>query len=473
MFKLYDYQQKLVDETRNNLKKHQGVLIVSPPGSGKSVVIAEIARLTTQRRKRVLFFVHRKELIDQITATFAAMGVDLDLCTILTVGKVKNRLDELPKPDLIITDEAQHARAKTYLDIFEHWSDVFRIGFSGSPWRMNGQGYEDIYPVAVYGPQVGWLIDHQKLAPFKFYAPQTLVGFKKSRGEFTKQSIDEVLGDKIYGDAVKSYQQYGNDGKAILYAHSVEFSKRYAQAFNDAGISACHVDSKTPAKERERLLIGFKNGAIKVLCNVNLVSEGFNVPDCQVIIMCRPTASLVLYLQQAMRSMRYLPDKQAVIIDHVGNYVRFGLPDLDRQWSLTGKKRKNDVEAPDIHSCPECYQVFYEWENNRCPYCGAEKPVTEADRIQAQKEVEAAKMIEIANRTVTNDDTLLSLYERFNARKTMHVGNVHRPINAAVREYVRRHGVHIRPELNQFAQQIGKKPQYIYRIFSYARKGMK
>ncbi|MGK1813662.1 DEAD/DEAH box helicase, partial [Klebsiella pneumoniae] len=115
MFKLYDYQQKIVDGTREELRHgNNGVLIVSPPGSGKSVMIGEIARLTTDNHKHILFTVHRQELVNQIVDTFNAMGVDSDYTTVMTVGRVKNRLDKLPRPSLIIIDESQHTRAKTY-----------------------------------------------------------------------------------------------------------------------------------------------------------------------------------------------------------------------------------------------------------------------------------------------------------------------------------------------------------------------
>ena len=114
MYQLFDYQQKLVDGARKALAEgHKGVLIVSPPGSGKSVVISEIARLTTEKGGNVLFFVHRKELVSQIKDSFVKQDVDLSLCTIMTVGKVANRLNYLSKPNLIIVDESQHSRAKT------------------------------------------------------------------------------------------------------------------------------------------------------------------------------------------------------------------------------------------------------------------------------------------------------------------------------------------------------------------------
>lgn len=463
MFKLYDYQQRIVDETRNKLRQgNKGVLIVSPPGSGKSVIIGEIARLATLKGSRVLFTVHRQELVDQITDTFNKMGVNHDLTTIMTVGKVKHRLSELPKPSLIIVDESQHTRAKTYTDILDYYSDVPRLGFSGSPWRMNGQGFDDIYPAMVEGPSVKWLIDNYHLAPFTYYAPQTLEGFKKRNGEYDKKSVDEVLGSKIFGDAVSSYLSNANGKQAILYAHSVEYAKQYAMAFKEAGVNAASIDGKTLKAKRNQIINDFRNGKLKVLCNDSLISEGFDVPNCEVVIMCRPTASLVLYLQQSMRCMRYVDGKQAMIIDHVGNYVRFGLPDDDRKWSLTGRNTKDKVDAPDIHTCKYCYQVFYEWTaDNRCPYCGELKPEADPRTAEGKKEIEKAKMVEIANRKVKKDDSLISIYEYFKARKTMNIGNVHRPINAAIRQK----GVCSNDELNGFAKYLGVKKSFVFRLY--------
>lgn len=465
MFKLYDYQQKIVDETREKLRQgNKGVLIVSPPGSGKSVIIGEIARLTTLKKNRVLFTVHRQELVDQIKSTFNKMGVDQDYTTIMTVGRVKNRLDKLEKPNLIIVDESQHTRAKTYTDILDYYDNVPRLGFSGSPWRMNGQGFDDIYPAMIEGPSVKWLINNYHLAPFTYYAPQTLEGFKKRNGEYDKKSVDEVLGSKIFGDAVSSYLSNANGKQAILYAHSVEYAKQYAKTFKEAGVNAASVDGKTPKVERNQIINDFRVGKLKVLCNNDLISEGFDVPNCEVVIMCRPTASLVLYLQQSMRCMRYVDSKQAMIIDHVGNYMRFGLPDDDREWSLAGRNSKGKVDAPDIHTCQYCYQVFYEWTaDNRCPYCGELKPESDPRTAEGKKQIEQAKMIEIANRKVKKGDNLISVYEHFKAKKTMNIGNVHRPINAAIRQK----GRCTSDELNKFADYLGVKKSYIFRLYNH------
>lgn len=393
MFDLFDYQQDLVDRSRQALAEgHHGVLIVSPPGSGKSVVIAEIARLTTLKKNKILFFVHRKELVNQIKDSFIKQDVDLKYCTIMTVGKVANRLPILPKPDLIIVDESQHSRAKTYQKIFNYYSDVPRLGFTGSPWRLSGKGFKDIYSAMVQGPTTKWLIEHHKLAPFTVYGYQ--LGDKStlksgSTGDYTKKSLDNYAKSIIHGDIVKSWLKFAKGRKTIVYCHSTSFSKEVAQAFRDAGINAVHADAKTPQTKRDKIMKAFKNSKIKVLCNVDLISEGFDVPDCSCVVLLRPTESLVIYLQQSMRAMRYQKDKHAVIIDQVGNFERFGLPDTDYHWSLENRAKHprnegNKTDGPAIKTCPECFAVIRA-NCVTCPLCGHDFSA-EIRKIKQKKE---------------------------------------------------------------------------------------
>lgn len=351
------------------------MLLQSPAGSGKSVMIAEIARLAVAKGGQVMFTVHRKELVNQIKQSFRENEVDLTRCTILTVGKIAHRLNILPKPTLIITDETHHSLAKTYQTIYDYYQGVPRLGFTATPWRLNGKGLHDVYDAMILGPSIDWLIENHYLAPYKYYSVKLVddAKLKKSTtGDYTSKSMDEAVGRTIFGDVVKTYQEKTPGQQAIVYAHSVEFSKAIAQAFQAAGIEAAHADAKTPSAERERIMSGFKSGSLKVLCNVDLISEGFNVPDCSVVIMLRPTESLVLFIQQSMRSMRYRPDKVATIIDHVGNYLRFGLPDDEHQWTLADRKKRKKQgasDAPPIRTCEFCFAVIPA-AAVICPVCG-------------------------------------------------------------------------------------------------------
>ncbi|MBT9670432.1 helicase [Secundilactobacillus kimchicus] len=398
MVKLYDYQQKIVTGVRNSLANHhKGVVIVSPPGSGKSVIISDIARRTIAKGGHVLFTVHRQELINQITESFQEAGVDMTHVTIMTVMRIANRLDQLPKPTLIICDESHHSLAKTYRKIYDYFADVPRLGFTGTLWRMNGQGFHDIYSDIVLGPSVKWLIEHEKLAPFNYYSFKLVDDSKlktSSTGDYTNTSMSDAVGKTIFGDVVATYRKLVPGQKAILYAHDVEHSKAVAQAFNEAGIPAAHADSKTPKDERQQVMDDFKSGKILVLCGVDLYGEGVNVTDCSVSILLRPTKSLALYLQQSMRSMRYRPGKTATIIDHVANFTEFGLPDEPHQWTLDDtNKSKSSTTSSDIKPvtvCEQCFGTFYR-TGDTCPYCGAIIPVKER-KIEVDEKAELQKV---------------------------------------------------------------------------------
>jgi DNA or RNA helicases of superfamily II len=234
-------------------------MIQSPPGSGKSVVISEITKLATEKGGRVLFLVHRKELIDQITNSFKVHGVPLNQVELLTVGKAKNRLSVLRKPTLIITDEGHHGKAATYQKIYEFFDDVPRLGFTATPWRMSGDGFKDTYDYMIEGKTVEWLINNKRLAPYQYYSLPS-IDISKLRiknGDYSNQSIDDALGKTIFGDVVQEYVKHANGQKAILYAHSVEASQSFANEFQESGIKAVHVDAKTPKNERDKLMLRF------------------------------------------------------------------------------------------------------------------------------------------------------------------------------------------------------------------------
>ena len=388
-FKLYDYQENLVDQARHILLKKSGVLIQSPPGSGKSVMIAEVVKNAVNKGSHILFIVHRKELSYQIENTLKKHGVDLTHVDILSEKRAKNILSEITPPKIIVTDETHHSRAKTYKDIYDYFPNALRVGFTATPWRANGKGFTDIYDEMVKGPSVEWLIKNNKLADYEYksvvLADESKLK-KSSTGDYTKKSMDNAIPKAIYGNIVENYKKFANGQKTILYAHSVETSKDIAEQFRNAGINAEHADAKTSATERDRIMSDFKNGTIKVLCNVDLISEGFDVPDCTCVILARPTDSLVLFMQQAMRSMRYQPNKKALIIDHVGNYARHGLPDTPHDWERyfkgsQSKRKKKQNDAPALAECTECFTVF-ESKLKRCPNCGHELEIEEQKGLE-------------------------------------------------------------------------------------------
>ncbi|EOM6967579.1 DEAD/DEAH box helicase [Listeria monocytogenes] len=350
---------------------------------------------TTENKNHVLFLVHRKELIDQIQNTLEVSGVDMKHVTLGMVQTIVRRLDHTPQPELIVIDESHHILANSYKKIIEYFHEARVIGFTATPVRINGGGLGDINDMLIEKVNVKWLIENQFLAPYKYFAPeivQTETLDIKRTGEFDMTGLDDQFNKRmIWGDVIKHYQKLADGQQAILYASSLYQSQKMAASFEQVGITAAHIDGKTPKAERDHIIQQFRNGEIKVLCNLDLIGEGFDVPDCSTVIMLRPTQSLSLYIQQSMRGMRYRPEKTSIIIDHVGNVSRFGLPDMERTWTLEPKKGSNSkkAEAP-VKICPDCFMTVLS-SNKQCEHCGHEFKV-EVKPIQVD---EAAELQEI------------------------------------------------------------------------------
>jgi len=405
MFKLHNYQKILVDKTRKSyIDGFKTPCVVAPCGAGKSVIIAEIARMTTEKGKRVLFLVHRKELVEQIRKTFTSNGVNLNLVNFGMVQTIVRRLEKTIKPDLIITDENHHSLAASYKKIYEHFSDVLRLGFTATPVRINGSGLGDVNDILIEEVNVEWLIDNNFLSPYKYYAPKlidTELLKISSLQEFSSGSIDKAMESKtIYGDVVKHYKKLADGEQAIVYCHNVAASNFAKEEFINRGIIAEHIDAKTGKIDRDEIITKFRNKEIKVLCNVDLISEGVDIPDCSTVIMLRPTQSLSLFIQQSMRGMRFKPGKTSIIIDHVGNAHRHGLPDTERQWSLNGGKKSSGAAEIKIKSCMNCFAVYPSLQAE-CPECG-HKP-----EVKQMKDYEVDKSAELQE--ITKDDIDIKL----------------------------------------------------------------
>lgn len=360
-------------------------------------MIAEIVKGATHKHNRVLFLVHRQELFEQIEETLIRWGADMNYVTLGMVQTVVRRIEKTPTPSIIITDENHHAPAASYRKIYDAFPDAMLIGFTATPCRLNGGGLGDVNDTLIIGPTVKELIAWGNLAPYKYYAPE-VIDTSKLRvraGEFKAEDVEALFQNKyIWGDVIKHYRKLSDGLKAICYCSSIKQSQEMAKAFQEAGIKAEHIDGDTPKEQRKTIIEGFRNGTITILSNVDLIGEGFDVPDCNTVILLRPTKSLGLHVQQSMRCMRHQPGKLAIIIDHVGNVGRHGLPDQEREWTLDTEKGSNKpTELAPVKQCSQCYMTVYS-KITVCPECGndfrkeeAEKKLIESDLIEVTGEI--------------------------------------------------------------------------------------
>lgn len=364
-------------------------------GGGKSIIQGTIAKLTTDKNNRVLFLVHRKELCEQITNTFRLCGVDFNLCDVSMVQTVSRRLNNIPEPDVIITDECHHSCAITYRKIYDKSPNAVRLGFTATPIRLNRGGLGEIYEDLITSVSTKWLIENNYLAPYKYYSVKLAdtSSLHTQAGDYKKNEVEALMQNKeIYGRTVEQWERLAKNKKTIVYCAGVEASKMTANEFSSAGYISYSLDGNTPKNERQSVMERFRNGEIKILCNAELFGEGLDVPDCECVVLLRPTQSLSLFIQQSMRSMRYQPNKTAIIIDHVGNCYLHGLPDDDREWSLESKKKQENTVK--IRECVNCFAV-YPPTLKKCPYCNfeavkeirmSEREVVEVDLVELNRQ---------------------------------------------------------------------------------------
>lgn len=418
--RLYPQQEEGVNKLRQALKCFNSVVLQSPTGSGKTIIASYIVQNANLKGKNVWFICHRDELLFQTSETFNSLGIDHgfiaakykadftkqnQVCSILTL---KNKLQSVPVesyPNIIIYDECHHILSKSWSDVkntFDH--KVKHIGLTATPWRLNGDGLGQEFEYMVDGPKVKWLIENKYLSEYDYYAPPSGVELQEKgnvfAGDYKTAYLNSVIDKpKIIGKAVEHYKKYCPDTKCILYAPSVELSKKFAKQFNDNGIPALHLDAKTKPKDRSQACRDFADDKIKVLCNVDLFSEGFDLAahagknvTIESVILTRPTMSLVLFLQQVGRALR-MKNYPATIIDMVGNVFKHGTPCMDRDWSLEGRAKKPRSKAGEklesAKQCDKCYFV-HDVGKPKCPACGHVYEVK--PRVIEQSEGELSKI---------------------------------------------------------------------------------
>ncbi|MCO0806725.1 DEAD/DEAH box helicase [Lactobacillus helveticus] len=366
--------------------------------------MAEIARRTTKNNKRVIFLIHRKEVLNQAIETFRNQDVNPDLLTAGMVQTLTRKADKLDVPDLILVDEAHHALAKSYQRILNKFPKAIVLLFTATPHRTGRQQLDQIADDIIVGQSIHELTDKGFLAPFRYFQPPNDFNSKllkrSSTGDFTNESMQQAMSTKIFGHIVKQYKRIASGMQAVVYTYSIDSAIKIAAEFNSEGISAIEVDGMTPKEKRAVAVKKFREQEIKILVNVNIFTEGIDLPNVDCVIMARPTASLALYLQFSMRCLNPRPGKTAIIIDHANNFKTFGYPDDDRDWKQaikSGKqKSKSLLKDPglSIVTCDYCFAVVKtrEVKDGKCPICGKPikvheaKPVRDVDLVEASKE---------------------------------------------------------------------------------------
>ena len=421
--KLFDYQEDMKSRIEKALGLHRSVMVQMPTGTGKTILLASVVEsfLREHSNCNVWIVAHRRELVSQIKDTLnkfllnfifsnhpvppskegststpspssseggdvtalrcseplrskvggaskpspdclsaGASNVPVKAMSIQWLAKHYDEIKE--KPGLIVIDEAHHALAKTYKEMWERFPNAKFLGLTATPCRLNGKGFTDLFDVLVQAWGIPEFICKGRLATYDFVSiksdgvTQWLIDSLQKRGadgDYQNKEMDMLLNKKPSIERLyQSFEEYGKNRKGIVYAINISHAKRIMELYQEHGIKVVAIDSKTPALERQADIEAFRKGDIQVLVNVDIFSEGFDCPDVEFVQLARPTLSLAKYLQMVGRGLRVAKGKKnCVIIDNVGLYRVFGLPSQVWNWKATfegnlkyGRKKETPKE---------------------------------------------------------------------------------------------------------------------------------
>ena len=359
--KLFDYQEDMKERIEKALRLHQSVMAQMPTGTGKTYLLTAVidSFVSNNPKEKVWIVAHRRELVSQIDETvrkfhsYSASGASALFSSVkaMSIQWLSKHYDEIEEePGMIVIDEAHHALAKTYKEMWERFPKAKFLGLTATPCRLNGKGFTDLFDVLVQSWDVPEFISKGRLATYDFVSiksdgvTQRLIDSLQKRGadgDYQNKEMDMLLNKKPSIERLyRSLEEFGKDRKGIVYAINISHAQKITKLYQENGVKAIAIDSKTPATERQQDIEAFKKGDIQVLVNVDIFSEGFDCPDVEFVQLARPTLSLAKYLQMVGRGLRVAKGKKnCVIIDNVGLYRVFGLPSQVWNWKATFEGR--------------------------------------------------------------------------------------------------------------------------------------
>lgn len=426
--KLREYQETLLNKVHKSLVTNDdNIMVQLPTGGGKAIIIGQLISDLNQQGQKIILQVHRKELVSQLSLALCKFNLNHNIIAptnvvrqiiglqrsefnkqfyhsgspiiVGSVDTINARADRLVNVlsgiKYVITDEAAHVlKENKWGRALKLLPDAINIGFTATPHRLDKKGLgawnDGIYDKLIMGPSTRWLIDNKFLSKYRVVAPpsdfaQRLdnVNVSNTADYNHKVIADAAEGSHIVGDVVENYIKFANGTQAIVFAPTLEIGQTMADKFNAHDIPALFLSSLDNDSQRFMGVNDFKSNKIKVLLNVDLFDEGFDLPIqngkriIETVILARPTMSLGKYLQQVGRSLRPSPNKDhAIIIDHVSNVKRHGLPCNERKWSLD-KPDKRTKKKSMVKTCVNCISV-YDRSEYKCPYCKFE-PVSSGE----------------------------------------------------------------------------------------------
>lgn len=370
---LKEHQKQALAALRSMREKHETIaLLYHATGTGKTVTAVSDAKAFG---KRTLFLAHTRELVEQAADTFRALwhpelvGIYMDTVkqpdSYIVCGSIQSvalNLEQFHPEDFgyLIIDEAHHASAETYQKVLRYFRPAFTLGLTATPERADDQNILDIFKNTAHRLDIQTAVEIGELVPVRCIRIHTNIDLTKVRFNSVQYNIRD-LESKIYVPErntliVDTFMEYVSNKRTVIFCASVKHAEQIADMIRKRGVQAAAVSGSMKASERREYLVKFQKGEIKALCACDLLNEGWDCPETEVLFMARPTMSKVLYTQQLGRGMRLSEGKECLIVfDFVDNASQYNMPySMHRLFKLKdykpgkmvlGKKKQMEADA--------------------------------------------------------------------------------------------------------------------------------
>lgn len=332
---------KSLEEMRRN---HETIaLIYHATGTGKTVTAVTDAK---RFGKRTLFIAHTNELVNQAAETFRSLWSDVSVG--IYMGSIKEKdafvvcgsvqsvalhTEEFTETDFdyIIIDEAHHAAAESYQKLLAYFKPSFTLGLTATPERADDQDILSIFKNTAHKLDIKTAVEIGELVSVRCIRIHTNIDLTKVRFNSVRYNIRDLESKLFVPDRnnliVDTFIEYVSTKRTVIFCASVKHAEEIAEKIRERGVAAMAVSGGMKASDRREILTKFKQGEIKALCACDLLNEGWDCPETEVLFMARPTMSKVLYTQQLGRGMRLCEGKECLMVfDFVDNASQYNMP---------------------------------------------------------------------------------------------------------------------------------------------------
>lgn len=467
MIELRPYQQKAIQDTRKMiLDGKKKFVFCSPTGSGKTYTFSFLVKSAIEKGKRVLILTHRIELLTQAGGSLANLGLtptkieagkkigyfsgQLYTAMIETISRRMDKLEYIQfvqSLDLIIIDECHFGNFDKFFSQIS--KDTVVIGFTATPHREKNQiSLDQFYQGLIEVVSIPELIDQGYLStPLTYGVKMDLSSVAKKGNDYDPDSLGSFMTDsKVYEGVIENYRTICPGTKALAFCPNIKSSMKLCEELLEAGLNARHIDAGFSKKERAKMLEWFKSTRDAILCNVGILTTGFDEPTIETIILYRATKSLPLFLQMVGRGARVIPNvKDKFTVLDFGNNVReHDFWEAERSWSLKKKKKKDG--SPPVKECKSCGALLPA-SVIECPHCGYEFPRP----VKTKKEAEIAYLQLLTKKQVMGKAEKSSLEEKARMAKAK-----------LISPYWVLHKLKTRDEAKEFISLMGYKKGWIH-----------